>query len=141
MRSPNQKMVWWYYMALRTKGYKPLENWAMDGRHANRFLKNGRTFEEFRKLFLKASVGPKELQIVICGGLHRFFYRLPEIELLGEAPWEPSIEERQENAKLISRTADALVNKLKAHKGTDAEWVKNPKGGWMRNPRRSLDAR
>lgn len=121
-----------YYSELEKRHYRPMKAWGRDGKWAKKFLESGRTEEDFMKLLNKALVGPKEIQVAACLGLHRFLYLLPKIELLGEAPWEPSIEERAANVKLIETAVVEVVNACKPK--YEKKWEKKTGGGWMRVP-------
>ena len=135
MKAP--ELVKIYYDELKARHYKPLEVWGRDGKWAKKFLDSGRTDEDFRKLLHKALIGPKHLQMAVCKGLHVFMTVLPEIELLGEAPWEPSAEERAANIKLAETAISTVIEKFKVNNsGPEPDWVKNPRGGWIRNPRK-----
>ena len=121
-----------YYEEMRKRNYNPIEYWGRDGKAAKNFLASGRTPEDFSKLLNKAFVGPKDIQIAVCQGLHRFMYLLPKIELLDEAPWEPSVEERAANIKLIETAAEEIVKATRPRQ--EKQFIKNPDGGWMRAP-------
>ena len=42
-------------------------------------------------------------------------------------------EQIEENKRLFEKTAEEVFKAL--NMDTKEEWVKNPKGGWIRNPR------
>lgn len=123
-----------YYETLRSMHYKPMECWGRDGKWAKKFLESGRTAEDFARLLHKALVGPKEIQIATCQGLHRFMYILPKIELLDQAPWEPSPEERAANVRFIETATHNLMKSTVQR--VPKEWIQNGTGHWIRNPER-----
>jgi len=102
--------------------------------HANRFLASGRNFEEFKILVERALVGPKDLQWAVCAGLHVFMSKLPQIELLDSAPWEPSLEERAANIRLVEKVIESVSKSLEINNERRKQWVRDQQGKWIRQP-------